>query len=199
MRQYVAINFIISLKNSIFLSRQTLILHLFASFTPVRILSSVKRTPSNDRGVKTYTKRVHYNESQSSLTHIGAPVNPMTAKALATKLNERHNLLHRSENRADQVTSNTFRSDFVKCGGLSEVAPIKIKPQPNNSTNNGKNENGTLDKFNAISSVCIRFEYVLPRINKYSTILIVITLKHFNTDSGAVENFPVCSVPEDIQ
>lgn len=115
----------------------------------------MKRTLSNERGVKTYTKRVHYNESQSSLTHVGAPVNPMTAKALATKLNERHNLLHRMENRAEPVTSNTTRSDSMKSGGPTNPAPVKIRPHPVSPAASIKTENGTSQKVNAVSSVCV--------------------------------------------
>lgn len=113
----------------------------------------MKRTLSNERGVKTYTKRVHYNESQSSLTHVGAPVNPMTAKALATKLNERHNLLHRMENRAEPVTSNTARNDSVK--SATSPAPVKIRPHPVIPATSIKTENGTTQKINAVSSVCV--------------------------------------------
>lgn len=63
----------------------------------VRVLTGVKRSSSQSSSSKSHsssTKRSHLNDSQSSITHTGSPVNPMTAKALASKLNERNNLLH---------------------------------------------------------------------------------------------------------
>lgn len=123
----------------------------------VRVLTSVKRTSSSDRSVKTYSKRVHHNESQSSLTHIGAPVNPITAKALATKLNERHNQMNRVENRPEPVT--LANDSPTKCGRTA-LTKVKVEPQQNGikaELESNKNENGTLQKFNAAELVCVEF------------------------------------------
>lgn len=60
----------------------------------MRVLTGVKRSSSNHGHSKNNTKRSYLNESQSSITHTGSPVNPMTAKALASKLNERNNMLN---------------------------------------------------------------------------------------------------------
>lgn len=61
----------------------------------MRILSGVKRSSSNHGHSKSSSsKRSYLSESQSSITHTGSPVNPMTAKALASKLNERNNMLN---------------------------------------------------------------------------------------------------------
>lgn len=59
----------------------------------MRILTGVKRASAN-HGHKNNTKRSYLSEGQSSITHTGSPVNPMTAKILASKLNERNNLLN---------------------------------------------------------------------------------------------------------
>lgn len=59
----------------------------------MKILTGVKRPSSHNSHTKGTAKRSHLNESQASITHTGSPVNPMTAKALASKLNERNNLV----------------------------------------------------------------------------------------------------------
>lgn len=72
----------------------------------VRILSGVKRSASNHGHSKgASTKRSYLSESQSSITHTGSPVNPMTAKALASKLNERNSMLNGAKKSSTQVTS----------------------------------------------------------------------------------------------
>lgn len=71
----------------------------------VRILSGVKRSASTHGHSKgASTKRSYLSESQSSITHTGSPVNPMTAKALASKLNERNNMLNGAKKSSTQVT-----------------------------------------------------------------------------------------------
>lgn len=49
-------------------------------------MSNIKRTGQEMNGKAPYSKRSHLSDSQSSITHVGSPVNPMTAKALASKL-----------------------------------------------------------------------------------------------------------------
>lgn len=117
---------------------------------PVRIITAAKRVIPQDRSTKTYTKRVHYNENQSTLTHIGAPVNPLTAKALAIKLNERHNQMNRSEHRSD----GPFKTDVEKYDGAVAVA-IQIEPQSNgsNGTYENNKEDFGLQKLSAVESV----------------------------------------------
>lgn len=139
-------------------------LTLYPLVSVVRILSSAKRTISNERSVKTYTKRVHHNESQSSLTHVGAPVNPMTAKALATKLNERHNQLNRAENRPEAVTLDS--NSTIK--GSRTIWTVKVESQRNVSSGgheSKKSENGTLQKFNAADLVCVEFGAHLSNVS----------------------------------
>lgn len=118
----------------------------------VRIITSAKRVIPQDRSTKTHTKRVHYNENQSTLTHIGAPVNPLTAKALAIKLNERHNQMHRPENKSDGA----FKNDVEKYEGALAIA-VHIEPQSNGS-NGGYEKNKeevNTQKLNTAESVSI--------------------------------------------
>lgn len=58
----------------------------FLFFHLVRIMSNIKRTGHEMNGKAPYSKRSHLSDNQSSITHVGSPVNPMTAKALASKL-----------------------------------------------------------------------------------------------------------------
>lgn len=80
----------------------------------MRVLSGVKRTSSNHSHSKPSNKRSYLSESQSSITHTGSPVNPMTAKALASKLNERNNMLNGSKKGSAQgtVSSNGTVNDI---------------------------------------------------------------------------------------
>lgn len=75
----------------------------------VRILTGVKRT-SSSHGHKTSSKRSYLSDSQSSITHTGSPVNPMTAKALASKLNERNNLLNGTKKGNTQSSSSAMNN-----------------------------------------------------------------------------------------
>lgn len=49
-------------------------------------MSNVKRSAQELNGKAPYSKRSLLSDSQSSITHVGSPVNPTTAKALASKL-----------------------------------------------------------------------------------------------------------------
>lgn len=78
-------------------SEQNIKILFFIKFI-VRILTGVKRTSTSHGPTKLpASKRTYLSESQSSITHTGSPVNPMTAKALASKLNERNSLLNGSK------------------------------------------------------------------------------------------------------
>lgn len=74
----------------------------------VRVLTGVKRSSSNNGHSKNHlsNKRSYLSESHSSITHTGSPVNPMTAKALASKLNERNNMLNGVKKASDQSNGN---------------------------------------------------------------------------------------------
>lgn len=80
-------------------------------------MSSVKRAIAQDHnnGKALFSKRSHMGECQSSITHIGSPVNPMTAKALASKLNERNNLLNglkKPPTQSTRITSKKNSNEF---------------------------------------------------------------------------------------
>lgn len=49
-------------------------------------MNNAQRTPQEIFGKAPYSKRSHSGDNQSTITHVGSPVNPTTAKALATKL-----------------------------------------------------------------------------------------------------------------
>lgn len=86
-------------------------------------MTGVKRSSSN-HGHKSSAKRSYLSDSQSSITHTGSPVNPMTAKALASKLNERNNLLNGTKKGAN--THSTSTSTMI--GNNSSVNDIPIPP-----------------------------------------------------------------------
>lgn len=78
----------------------------------MRVLSGVKRASAN-HAHKNSTKRSYLSESQSSVTHTGSPVNPMTAKALASKLNERNSLLNGTKKATQgQIITNGTANDI---------------------------------------------------------------------------------------
>lgn len=74
----------------------------------VKVLTGIKRSSSNNGNSKNHlsSKRSYLSESHSSITHTGSPVNPMTAKALASKLNER-NMLNGVKKASDQSNGNS--------------------------------------------------------------------------------------------
>lgn len=86
----------------------------------VRVLTGVKRSASNHGHAKNNNKRSYLTEGQSSITHTGSPVNPMTAKALASKLNERNNILNGARKAYAQGTDN--------CNSVGTVNDIPIPP-----------------------------------------------------------------------
>lgn len=95
----------------------------------VRVLSGVKRASAN-HAHKSSTKRSYLSESQSSVTHTGSPVNPMTAKALASKLNERNNLLNGAKKTTHgQITTNGTVNDIP----IPPLISIQTAPATNRS------------------------------------------------------------------
>lgn len=90
------------------------IIETFYLFFTVKILSAgVKRSATNPTQSKSATnKRSYLNESQSSITHTGSPVNPLTAKALASKLNERNSMLNGAKKASTAGSSNGSANDI---------------------------------------------------------------------------------------
>ena len=72
-------------------------------------MTGIKRS-SSSHGHKSSSKRSYLSDSQSSITHTGSPVNPMTAKALASKLNERNLLLNGTKKCNTQFSSSSINS-----------------------------------------------------------------------------------------
>lgn len=104
----------------------------------VRVLSGIKRSSSN-HGHKVSAKRSYSSENQSSITHTGSPVNPMTAKALASKLNERNSLL----NEAKKAQLHGCSSSII--GTLNEIpVPPLISIQTSSVANRFKDTNHDL-------------------------------------------------------
>lgn len=106
----------------------------------VRILSGVKRSASSHGHSKgATTKRSYLSESQSSITHTGSPVNPMTAKALASKLNERNNMLNGARKSSTQVTN--------QCNGTAnDLTDLPVPPLVCIQTTSGVNRTKECDE-----------------------------------------------------
>ncbi|XP_031635665.1 uncharacterized protein LOC116348727 [Contarinia nasturtii] len=105
----------------------------------VRILTGVKRSSSNHGHSKNNTKRSYLSESQSSITHTGSPVNPMTAKALASKLNERHNMLNGTKKISTQgMTANNGTVNDIP---VPPLISIQTTSSPSNRFKDGDDQN----------------------------------------------------------
>lgn len=79
------------------------------SLLSVKVLSGTKRSATSSSSSKSshsQTKRSQSNDSQSAVTHTGLPVNPNTAKALASKLNERSHNNNNNYKNSDKMNSN---------------------------------------------------------------------------------------------
>lgn len=75
------------------------------------MLSGSKRpatSNSNSKSQHSQSKRTQSNDSQSTITHTGLPVNPNTAKALASKLNERSHNNNSNNNSNKSANNNNF-------------------------------------------------------------------------------------------
>lgn len=93
----------------------------------VKILSSTKRSSSinnNHTKPSSSSKRTQSNESQSSITHIGLPVNPITAKALASKLNERNNFLNGQASKMNGINGIKLAHATTTTSAKSNNIPI---------------------------------------------------------------------------
>lgn len=104
------------------------------SISTVKILTgTVKRTataPPSSKTLPTPSKRSQLNDAAMMVTHTGSPVNPVTAKALATKLSERN-----SNNIAvsNVFSSNSTVIDVLKVqtvSGPSSIPPLVTIQMP---------------------------------------------------------------------
>lgn len=96
-------------------------------------MTGVKRSSSNHGHSKSSTKRSYLSEGQSSITHTGSPVNPMTAKALASKLNERNNMLNGAKKASGNGTTpnNGTASNNGTANDIPVPPLISIQTTPN--------------------------------------------------------------------
>lgn len=155
-------------------------------FILVKVLSSNKRSATTNGNSKMLpSKRSQSNDVQSSTTHIGLPVNPFTAKALASKLNERNNLLNNQTNKMIEspslkpILSNPNSNNSMSSAMISQTgvpsAPSSIlnnpisdenhkvtiefdeeRPNEKNETTNGNN--GTMSDENERNTVSFRLK-----------------------------------------
>lgn len=79
-------------------------------------MNNTKCTPQEISGKASYSKRSHSGDSQSTITHVGSPVNPTTAKALATKLLKKPSI---------QTACNA-----IKNATIDSLSPIGIQTAP---------------------------------------------------------------------
>lgn len=84
-------------------------MHTFL-FIAVKVLSPTKRPATTSHSKSSSAKRSQLGESQSAITHTGSPVNPFTAKALASKLNERNSMLNGSNGSQKHLQSKSSGS-----------------------------------------------------------------------------------------
>lgn len=105
----------------------------------VKVLTGVKRSSSNNNHSKNpANKRSYLSETQSSITHTGSPVNPMTAKALASKLNERNSILNGAKKGPPSGTAAAAAA--VSNGQVNDIpVPPLISIQMTPTTNRFKN------------------------------------------------------------
>lgn len=100
----------------------------------MRVLTGVKRS-SSSHGHKSSTKRSYLSDSQSSITHTGSPVNPMTAKALASKLNERNSLLNGTKKSSTQSSITAANSSSSNDIPVPPLISIQTGPVTNRFKN----------------------------------------------------------------
>lgn len=108
----------------------------------VKVLTGVKRSSSNNNHSKNpANKRSYLSETQSSITHTGSPVNPMTAKALASKLNERNSILNGAKKGPPCGTAAAaVAAAAVSNGPINDIpVPPLISIQMTPTTNRFKN------------------------------------------------------------
>lgn len=119
-------------------------------------MTGVKRSSShNSQNKNAPTKRSHLNENQTSTTHTGSPVNPMTAKALASKLNERNSLVKKAKEQQAQDASSKITSNDVPVPPLVSIQGTSTstnRDSENLQPNNTPNLNGNHSKFSPLKN-----------------------------------------------
>lgn len=110
----------------------------------VKVLASAKRSASITNPTKpASSKRSQSSDSQSGITHVGLPVNPITAKALASKLNERNNFLNNrtaKTNGSATKASSTVAAKPIPpliCIQSSSNQPHSAEPSTDDRPSNG--------------------------------------------------------------
>lgn len=107
------------------------ILNFSFCFIPVKVLTSTKRpaaSTNHSKSSSSSSKRSQSGENQSSITHTGLPVNPFTAKALASKLNERNQFLNGAKNQATKTAQIAAR--HTSTGNAKVASSTKEVPVP---------------------------------------------------------------------
>lgn len=123
----------------------------------VKILTTAKRTSSisTSNPKAAISKRSQSNDSQSSITHIGLPVNPITAKALASKLNERNNILNGQATKMNGNGIKTILSTATKPNDIPVPPLVSIQTpssQKETKPSETDNKNGVNEaKANAVN------------------------------------------------
>lgn len=99
----------------------------------VKVLTSAKRAATLAAGhaKATASKRSQAGESQSSITHTGLPVNPITAKALASKLNERNSFLNGQSSRVNGSAAKAAKQSDIPMPPLVSIQTPPSQHQPN--------------------------------------------------------------------
>lgn len=115
----------------------------------MKVLSSVKRPASSILTTKSATvpsKRSQTIDAQSTVTHTGSPVNPFTAKALASKLNERNNSNTSSNNSPNHVKqlANANAKVFIKEIPVPPLISIQMPQQRTFETENTQQHMGMI-------------------------------------------------------
>lgn len=98
---------------------------------PVKVITSTKRpaaSSSHSKSSSSTSKRSQTSENhQSSITHTGLPVNPFTAKALASKLNERNQFLNGVKN---QTTKPSHPPPSRQSADANAKVVVSVKEVP---------------------------------------------------------------------
>lgn len=121
--------------------------NLVRCFIPVKVLTSTKRPAASahhSKSSSSSSKRSQNGENQSSITHTGLPVNPFTAKALASKLNERNQFLNGAKSQATKTAQSAARQTSTGNAKVaaSSTKEVPVPPLISIQTRPSGNENG---------------------------------------------------------
>lgn len=115
-------------------------------FVPVKVLTATKRptaSSNHSKSSSSSSKRSQNGDNQSSITHTGLPVNPFTAKALASKLNERNQFLNGAKNQAAKSAPIPSRpAATVHAKSASSVKDVPVPPLISIQARSAGTENG---------------------------------------------------------